>query len=197
LNKSTLNFWVGTFVLLGLGALLFLALRVGNLASWGEPAGYHVTARFDNIGNLKPRAPVKSAGVVVGRVEKIGLDPKTFEAMAQIKIFPQFEFTKDTIAGIYTSGLLGEQFLGLEAGGDPTMLKEGDVIRKTQSAVQLEKLISQFMFSKASEGGSSAPASPATNAPNSAQTAPQVLTPSATPTLPAAQNASPATGVKK
>jgi phospholipid/cholesterol/gamma-HCH transport system substrate-binding protein len=194
LNKSTLNFWVGTFVLLGLGALLFLALRVGNLASWGEPAGYHVTARFDNIGNLKPRAPVKSAGVVVGRVEKIGLDPKTFEAMAQIKIFPQFEFTKDTIAGIYTSGLLGEQFLGLEAGGDTTMLKEGDVIRKTQSAVQLEKLISQFMFSKASESSPS----PATIAPNTAQTAPQVLTaPASAPSIPAAQNASPATGVKK
>jgi phospholipid/cholesterol/gamma-HCH transport system substrate-binding protein len=194
LNKSTLNFWVGAFVLLGLGALLFLALRVGNLASWGEPAGYHVTARFDNIGNLKPRAPVKSAGVVVGRVEKIGLDPKTFEAMAQIKIFPQFEFTKDTIAGIYTSGLLGEQFLGLEAGGDTVMLKEGDVIRKTQSAVQLEKLISQFMFSKASEGSPS----PATIAPNSAQTAPQVLTaPAATSAIPAAQNTSPGTGVKK
>jgi phospholipid/cholesterol/gamma-HCH transport system substrate-binding protein len=177
LNKSTLNFWVGLFVLLGIAAVLFLALRVGNLASWGEPAGYHVTARFDNIGNLKPRAPVKSAGVVVGRVEKVSLDPKTFEAIAQIKVFPQFEFTKDTIAGIYTSGLLGEQYLGLEAGGDTVMLKEGDIIRKTQSAVQLEKLISQFMFSKASDGnGNSSPNSSQLSAP-SGQIAPQVLTP--------------------
>ncbi len=153
MNRNSTNFWVGVFVLLGLAAIAFLALRVGNLMTWGEPAGYHVTARFDNIGNLKPRAPVKSAGVVVGRVEKIGLDPKSFEAVAQIKIFPQFEFTKDTIAAIYSSGLLGEQFVGLDAGGDTVMLKEGDVIKKTQSAVQLEKLISQFMFSKASEGG--------------------------------------------
>jgi phospholipid/cholesterol/gamma-HCH transport system substrate-binding protein len=188
LNKSTLNFWVGTFVLLGVSALVFLALRVGNLASWGEPVGYHVTARFDNIGNLKPRAPVKSAGVVVGRVEKVGLDPKTFEAIAQIKIFPQFEFTKDTIAGIYTSGLLGEQFLGLEPGGDSAMLKEGDIIRKTQSAVQIEKLISQFMFSKASEG-STAPAAP----PASAQTAPQLTA----PVIPAAPNSGSVIGAKK
>ena len=175
MKKSNLNFWVGLFVLLGIAAVLFLALRVGNLATWGEPAGYHVTARFDNIGNLKPRAPVKSAGVVVGRVEKIGLDPKTFEALAQIKVFPQFEFTKDTIAGIYTSGLLGEQYLGLEPGGDTAMLKEGDTIRKTQSAVQLEKLISQFMFSKASEGGNPAP--------------PAAAGPSVIPNNPAAANA--------
>jgi phospholipid/cholesterol/gamma-HCH transport system substrate-binding protein len=118
----------------------------------------------------------------------VGLDPKSFEAIAQIKIFPQFEFTKDTIAGIYTSGLLGEQFLGLEPGGDTTMLKEGDVIRKTQSAVQLEKLISQFMFSKASEG-STAPAAP----PASAQTAPQL----SAPVIPAAPNPGSAIGAKK
>jgi phospholipid/cholesterol/gamma-HCH transport system substrate-binding protein len=167
MNRNATNFWVGVFVILGLGAILFLAMRVGNLMTWGEPAGYHVTARFDNIGNLKPRAPVKSAGVVVGRVEKIGLDPKSFEAVAQIKIFPQFEFTRDTIAAVYSSGLLGEQFVGLDAGGDSVMLKEGDVIKKTQSAVQLEKLISQFMFSKASEG--------------TAQTAPPATTPASVP----------------
>ncbi len=189
MNKSSLNFWVGLFVLLGIAAILFLAMRVGNLASWGEPAGYHVTARFDNIGNLKPRAPVKSAGVVVGRVERIGLDPKTFEAIAQIKVFPQFEFTKDTIAGIYTSGLLGEQYLGLEAGGDSVTLKEGDVIRKTQSAVQLEKLISQFMFSKAAEGNSTP--NSAQLSPPVGQIAPQVLPAAAAPTAPVAP------GVKK
>ncbi len=156
-NSSSLNLWVGLFVALGLAAIIFLAMKVGNLASWGDPPGYHVTARFDNIGNLKARAPVKSAGVVVGRVESIGLDPTTFEAVAKLKIFPQFQFTKDTIGAIFTSGLLGEQFIGLEAGGDTVMLKDGDTVRKTQSAVQLEKLISQFMFSKASEGTPSTP----------------------------------------
>jgi phospholipid/cholesterol/gamma-HCH transport system substrate-binding protein len=165
MNRSNVNLWVGCFVALGLGAILFLALRVGNLMTWGEPPGYHVSARFDNIGNLKPRAPVKSAGVVVGRVESIGLDGKTFEAIARIKIFPQFLFTKDTIAAVYTSGLLGEQFIGLDAGGDTVMLQEGDEIKKTQSAVQIEKLISQFMFNKASEGtpapGAASPPAPA------------------------------------
>jgi phospholipid/cholesterol/gamma-HCH transport system substrate-binding protein len=161
LKSSTLNFWVGLFVAAGIAAIVFLALKVGNLASWGEAPGYHITARFDNIGNLKPRAPVKSAGVVVGRVESIGLDPQTFEAVAKLKIFPQFQFTKDTIAAIFTSGLLGEQFIGLEAGGDTVMLKDGETVKKTQSAVQLEKLISQFMFSKAQE----TPAAPVAGAP--------------------------------
>jgi phospholipid/cholesterol/gamma-HCH transport system substrate-binding protein len=160
LKTSLLNFWVGLFVALGIGAIIFLAMKVGNLASWSDPPGYHLTARFDNIGNLKPRAPVKSAGVVVGRVESIGLDPQTFEAAVRLKILPQYQFSKDTIAAIFTSGLLGEQFVGLEVGGDTVALKDGENIRKTQSAVQLEKLISQFMFSKASEGTPSAPSVP-------------------------------------
>jgi phospholipid/cholesterol/gamma-HCH transport system substrate-binding protein len=160
LKSNTLNFWVGLFVALGIAAIIFLAMKVGNLASWGDPPGYLISARFDNIGNLKPRAPVKSAGVVVGRVESIGLDPQSFEAVAKLKIFPQYQFSKDTIAAIFTSGLLGEQFIGLEVGGDTVMLKDGESVRKTQSAVQLEKLISQFMFSKASEGPSPAPSVP-------------------------------------
>jgi phospholipid/cholesterol/gamma-HCH transport system substrate-binding protein len=160
LKNSLFNFWVGLFVALGIGAIIFLAMKVGNLASWSDPAGYYLTARFDNIGNLKPRAPVKSAGVVVGRVDSIGLDPQTYEAAVKLKILPQYQFSKDTIAAIFTSGLLGEQFVGLEVGGDTVLLKDGETVRKTQSAVQLEKLISQFMFSKASEGSSTSASVP-------------------------------------
>lgn len=152
MNRATVDLWVGIFVTMGLLAIVFMALKVGNLASLGNPAGYHIQARFDNIGGLKARAPVKSAGVVVGRVEKIGLDRQTYEAVVTLRIDTEYEFTKDTIATILTSGLLGEQYIGLESGGDTAMLKEGDRIAKTQSAVVIEKLISQFLF-KAAEGG--------------------------------------------
>jgi phospholipid/cholesterol/gamma-HCH transport system substrate-binding protein len=163
MNRKTIDLWVGIFVAIGLAALLFLALKVGNLLSTPEERqGYEVEARFDNIGNLKPRAAVKSAGVVVGRVESIRLDGKSYEAIARLHIYPQYQFSKDTIAAIFTSGLLGEQFVGLEAGGDTVMLKDEETIKKTQSAVQIEKLISQFMFNKAQEspastGAASAP----------------------------------------
>ena len=153
MNRTTIDLWVGIFVALGLGAIVFLSLKVGNLATFKTDEGYHLDARFDNIGGLKVRAPVKSAGVVVGRVEKIRLDPKTYEAIATLRIEPTYEFTKDTIAAILTSGLLGEQYVGLEPGGDTANLKDGDRIAKTQSAVVLEKLVSQFMFGKAAEGG--------------------------------------------
>lgn len=153
MNRTTIDLWVGIFVALGLGAIVFLSLKVGNLASFKTDEGYHLDARFDNIGGLKVRAPVKSAGVVVGRVEKIRLDPKTYEAIATLRIEPTYQFTKDTIASILTSGLLGEQYLGLEPGGDTATLKDGDLIAKTQSAVVLEKLLGQFMFGKAAEGG--------------------------------------------
>lgn len=153
MNRTTLDLWVGIFVAMGLGAIVFLSLKVGNLATFKSEAGYHLEARFDNIGGLKVRAPVKSAGVVVGRVEQIRLDPKTYEAIATLRIEPTFQFTKDTIASILTSGLLGEQYVGLEVGGDTVMLKDGDRVAKTQSAVVLEKLVSQFMFGKAAEGG--------------------------------------------
>ncbi len=160
MNRKAIDLWVGIFVAIGLGALLFLALKVGNLLTTSEErSGYQVEARFDNIGNLKPRAPVKSAGVVVGRVESIRLDGQSFEAVVRLHIFSQYKFTRDTIATIFTSGLLGEQFVGLEAGGDTVMLKDEDRIKKTQSAIQIEKLISQFMFSKAQDSPTPAAAS--------------------------------------
>lgn len=167
MNKKTIDLWVGIFVAIGLAALLFLALKVGNLLTTNEErTGYQIEARFDNIGNLKPRAPVKSAGVVVGRVESIRLDGQTFEAVARLHIYSQYHFGRDTIAAVFTSGLLGEQFVGLEAGGDTVMLKDEDRIKKTQSAVQIEKLISQFMFSKAQEAPTPAAApAPAAKTP--------------------------------
>lgn len=153
MERSTIDLWVGVFVALGILGIVFMALRVGNLTSIASTPGYHLSARFDNIGGLKARAPVKSAGVVVGRVESIKLDPKTYEAVVSLRIDQGYQFTKDTIASILTSGLLGEQYIGLEPGGDTAMLKEGDGVTKTQSAIVLEKLLSQFLFGKAAEGG--------------------------------------------
>jgi phospholipid/cholesterol/gamma-HCH transport system substrate-binding protein len=153
MNRTTIDLWVGIFVALGLGAIVFLSMKVGNLASFKSEEGYHLEAHFDNIGGLKVRAPVKSAGVVVGRVAQIKLDPKTYEAIAMLNIDPSYQFTKDTIASILTSGLLGEQYVSLDPGGDTSYLKNGDRVAKTQSAVVLEKLLSQFMFNKAAEGG--------------------------------------------
>jgi phospholipid/cholesterol/gamma-HCH transport system substrate-binding protein len=153
MNRSAIDLWVGIFVAIGLGAIVFLALKVGNLLTLDRAPGYRLEARFDNIGGLKLRAPVKAAGVVVGRVESVRLDEKTYEAVATLRIVREYEFTKDTIASINTSGLLGEVYIGLDAGGSTTMLKDGDRIAKTQSAVVIEKLISQFLFDKASDGG--------------------------------------------
>jgi len=152
MNRSTLDLWVGLFVALGIGAILFLALRVGNLVSFGTAPGYQLEAQFDNIGGLKIRAPVKAAGVVVGRVERIYLDPKSYRAVVSMRIDQGYEFTADTIASILTSGLLGEVYIGLDAGGDTKMLANGATINKTQSAVVLEKLIGQFLFDKAANG---------------------------------------------
>lgn len=154
MNRSAIDLWVGIFVALGLGAIAFLAFKVGNLVTLDRAPGYRLEARFDNIGGLKLRAPVKAAGVVVGRVESVRLDPKTYEAVATLRIDRQYEFTKDTIASINTSGLLGEVYIGFDAGGDPALLKDGDRVAKTQSAVVLEKLIGQFLFDKAAGSGS-------------------------------------------
>ena len=151
MNRSAIDLWVGIFVAIGLGAIVFLALKVGNLVTIGNEPGYRLEARFDNIGGLKLRAPVKAAGVVVGRVESIRLDAKSYEAVVTMRIDRGYEFTKDTIAAINTSGLLGEVYISLDAGGDTTVLKDGERIAKTQSAVVMEKLISQFLFDKASE----------------------------------------------
>ncbi len=152
MKRSTIDLWVGIFVTIGFGAIVFLALKVGNLTTLNAAPSYQLEARFDNIGGLKPRAPVKAAGVVVGRVAKVSLDPKTYEAIVTMNVDNGYEFSKDTIASILTSGLLGEVYMGLETGGDTQMLASGGRIGKTQSAVVLEKLISQFMFDKASAG---------------------------------------------
>ena len=153
LNRSALDLWVGTFVAIGIGAILFLALKVGNLISFGATPGYRLEARFDNIGGLKLRASVKAAGVVVGRVERIRLDPTTYQAIVTLKIDEGYQFTTDTIASILTSGLLGDVYIGLDAGGDTKMLADGGKLAKTQSGIVLEKLIGQFLFDKAATGG--------------------------------------------
>jgi phospholipid/cholesterol/gamma-HCH transport system substrate-binding protein len=152
MQRKSLDFWVGLFVLAGAAALLFLAMKAGNMSSLSFEKTYPVITKFDNIGGLKPRAPVKSAGVVVGRVEKIGFDDKTFQAVVTLQLQSDYQFPKDTSAKILTSGLLGEQYIGLEAGGDTNNLASGDSIKMTQSAMVLENLISQFLFSKAAEG---------------------------------------------
>ena len=152
MKRKALDLWVGVFVAIGLGALLFLALKVGNLASFSAAETYLVKANFDNIGGLKKRAPVKSAGVVVGRVEDIVFDTETYEATVAFSIDKRYEFPKDTSAKILTAGLLGEQYIGLAAGGDTAKLKDGDKLKITQSAVVLENLISQFLFNKAADG---------------------------------------------
>lgn len=156
MQASRHDAWVGLFVLLGGAALLFLALKAGNLLSLNFDETYQVSARFDNIGGLKARAAVKSAGVVVGRVESIAFDDKTFQAKVVINLHKATLFPKDSSAKILTSGLLGEQYIGLEPGADEKNLATGDVIRQTQSAVVLENLIGQFINSKASDMGSAA-----------------------------------------
>ena len=154
MDRTTIDLWVGIFVALGVAALLGLAMKVGNLTSAQIGTTYTVSADFENVGSLKPHAPVKSAGVVVGRVDSISFDGKSFVAVVNINIDERYAFPKDTFANIYTAGLLGEQYIGLEAGGDVDTLQNGDKIMQTQDAVVLEKMISQFLFSKASEADS-------------------------------------------
>jgi phospholipid/cholesterol/gamma-HCH transport system substrate-binding protein len=152
MKRSTLDLWVGAFVMMGLGALLFLSLKVANLSSFSSSETYPVYAKFDNIGGLKVRAAVKSAGVVVGRVTAIEFDNQTFEAKVRIDVESRYQFPRDTAAKILTSGLLGDQYIGLAAGGDTANIKPGDTLKITQSAVVLENLIGQFLYSKAAEG---------------------------------------------
>lgn len=154
MDRTTLDLWVGIFVAAGIAALIGLAMKVGNLTSSNIGQTYTVKAAYENIGGLKVRAPVKSAGVVVGRVADISFDNKKYEAVVTLNIDTSYKFPKDTIAAIFTSGLLGEQYVGLEAGAEDDVLKEGDKIEQTQGAVVLEKLISQFLYNKASEGSS-------------------------------------------
>ncbi len=154
MKKSTNDVWVGLFVVLGAAALLFLALKSANLLHLNFQDNYRVVARFDNIGGLKPRAAVKSAGVVVGRVDSITFDDVTFQARVDLDLETRYKFPKDSSLKILTSGLLGEQYIGISPGGDMANLQAGDVVSQTQSAVVLENLISQFLFSQAADGGS-------------------------------------------
>jgi len=159
MGKKGIETLVGFFVLLGIAGLLFLALKAANLGNFTASRDtYTLTAKFDNIGGLKVRAPVRSAGVTVGRVASITLDPKTFQGVVRLDMQRSVQFPSDSSARILTSGLLGDQYVGLEAGAEEKVLVAGDVIKQTQSAVVLESLISQFLFNKAADAGSSAPA---------------------------------------
>ena len=149
MNSRAVDFWVGLFVLIGFGALLFLALKVGNLGMGGGATTYTLTANFNNIGSLKVRAPVRAAGVTVGRVQAVEFDNKQYQAHVTMVMDGGFTFPKDTTASIMTSGVLGENYVGLEAGGDETRLKSGDHIEITQSAVLLEQVIGHFLYDKA------------------------------------------------
>ncbi len=151
MSRSALDLWVGLFVVLGFAALIFLAMKVGNVSGIERANLYSVQAPFDDVGGLKVRAPVKSAGVLVGRVGEIRFDPQSYRAVVRFDLDRRYPFPRDTSATILTAGLLGEQYVGLEAGADTEMLKDGDTMKLTQSAVVLEKLIGQFLFSKAAE----------------------------------------------
>lgn len=151
MDRTFMDFWVGIFVLAGIAALMILALKVGNASTFNLSDSYKLVAQFDNIGGLKTRAPVKSAGVVVGRVDDIQFDTERFVARVTFTVDERYQFPKDTFASILTSGLLGEQYVGLSAGGDSTMLGSGEIIAQTQSAVVLEELVSRFLFDKAAE----------------------------------------------
>lgn len=156
MTREKTDFWVGLFVLLGAVALVFLALRAGNLSSFSLTPTYQVHAYFDNMGGLKVRAPVKSSGVVVGRVSSIAFDNERFQAVATLDLERGVEFPADTSASILTSGLLGDQYIGLTPGGDDKMLADGNEVLYTQSAVVLEELISKFLYSSASQQGTPA-----------------------------------------
>ena len=162
MGKRSLEALVGLFVLLGVAGLAFLALKAANLGAMGGGASYALQARFDNIGGLKPRAPVRAAGVTVGRVKSIVLDAKSFQGVVTFEVEAAFLFPKDTAAKILTSGLLGDQYIGLEPGGDDKNLAAGDTLAQTQSAVVLDSLIGQFLTGKA--GDATSPGSAASGA---------------------------------
>ena len=151
MQRTTLDLWVGIFVVAGIAALVMLAMKAGNLSTYNLSDSYQVHAYFSNIGGLKPKASIKSAGVLVGRVTEITLDTERYEANVVMSLDKRYLFPKDTFANILTSGLLGEQYIGLTAGGDSEMLKSGEAIKKTQSAVVLEDLIGKFIYNKAEE----------------------------------------------
>ncbi len=197
MKKTALDFWVGLFVVLGFAALLFLALKAGNMSSLSFQSTYAVKLNFDNVGSLKPRAPVKSAGVTVGRVASINFSAQSYQAVVTIDIDSQYPFPKDSSAQILTAGLLGEQYIGLLPGADTEMLKAGDTITMTQSAVVLENLIGQFLYNKAADSGASktGAAATATPAPAATPAVSTALAPAATPAgVPAAASLPNASG---
>ena len=163
MGKKSIEALVGLFVLLGIGGLLFLAFKAANLGSFNSGGSYTLVARFDNIGGLKTRAPVRSAGVTVGRVASIALDPKTYQGVVRLDIEKTVLFPDDSSARILTSGLLGDQYVGLDAGADEKNFAPGDTIKQTQSAIVLESLISQFLFNKAADAGSTPAPTPTAN----------------------------------
>lgn len=151
MERTTLDLWVGMFVVGGIAAMVMLAMKVGNLGTYNVSDTYQVHAYFSNIGGLKPKASIRSAGVLVGRVTSISLDTERYEANVVMSLDKRYQFPKDTFANILTSGLLGEQYIGLMPGGDTEMLKDGDEMKQTQSAMVLEDLIGKFMYNKAAE----------------------------------------------
>ena len=151
MQRSKNDTWVGLFVVIGMVAVLFLSLQSANLMRVSWQKSYSISANFDNIGGLKKQAAVKSAGVVVGRVERISFDDKSYQARVDMALDERFAFPKDSSLKILTSGLLGEQYIGIEAGAEADNLKAGDKVQATQSAVVLENLISQFLYSKAAD----------------------------------------------
>jgi len=153
MGKKSIETLVGLFVLLGILGLVFLSLKAANLATFSSGDTYTLQARFDNIGGLKVRAPVRTAGVTVGRVTRIALDGKSFQGVVTMEVERTYQFPKDSAAKILTAGLLGDQYVGLEPGGDDKTLAPGDTVAQTQSAVVLENLIGQFLFNKAAEAG--------------------------------------------
>ena len=153
--QKTINLLVGVFVLLGLLALVFLSLRVSNLAGWSAGPRYELVAYFDDIGGLKPRAAVRSAGVLVGRVSSIGFDDKRYQAVVTLEIDSSVSFPKDSSAQILTAGLLCEKYVGLLPGAEEQALKDKDRIRLTQSALGLESVISQFLYNREPGGSAS------------------------------------------
>lgn len=152
MQRKSLDVWVGLFIVIGVAALMFLVLKASNTGSLSFGKTYAITAKFDNIGSLRPQAAVKASGVVIGRVGEISFDDKTYQALVTLNMDEGYNFPKDSSAKILTAGLLGEQYIGLEAGGDEVNLAEGDKIARTQSATVLEDLINQFIYSKAAEG---------------------------------------------
>jgi phospholipid/cholesterol/gamma-HCH transport system substrate-binding protein len=161
MGNKKIEILVGAFMLLGMAGLLFLALKAANLGSFGTESTYPLQARFDNIGGLKARAPVRSAGVTVGRVTGISFDSKTFQGVVTLAIDSRYQFPRDSAAKILTAGLLGDQYIGLEPGGDDNNFTAGETIAQTQSAVVLENLIGQFLTGRATDAGTAPAAAPA------------------------------------